>query len=278
MRLVLSSATILVALAGCGKSAETPVAATSGGASAKGVVATGSPGPTAAATATAAAPAGRSVREENELYEFSYAYPAEAGAIPALRAALDRELDKARADLVTEASSDRAGAAKDGYPYRAHSGITEWKIVSDLPGWLSLSAELYGFSGGAHGMSNFDALLWDRAANVRRAPLDLFASTPAFRAAVKAPFCRALDRERAKRRGPDYPKDDEMFSQCIDPVKEATIILGSRNGRTFDRVGFLIAPYAAGPYAEGSYEVTLPVTPAIRAAVKPQYRGSFGAE
>ena len=45
----------------------------------------------------------------------------------------------------------------------------------------------------------------------------------------------------------------------------------------FDRVGFLIDPYTAGPYAEGTYEVTLPVTRAILAAVKPEYAESFTA-
>ena len=45
----------------------------------------------------------------------------------------------------------------------------------------------------------------------------------------------------------------------------------------FDRIGFLIGPYAAGPYAEGSYDVTLPVTPAVIAAVKPEFRTAFAA-
>ena len=41
------------------------------------------------------------------------------------------------------------------------------------------------------------------------------------------------------------------------------------------RIGFLIAPYIAGPYVEGSYDVTLPVTPALLAKVKPGFRDSF---
>jgi Deacetylase PdaC len=270
MRLTLASAAALLALAGCGKPAELPEPAAPGV-----VLAMASTAATMAPATPPAAAAGRSVREENDRYEFAYSYPAQAGAIPALRAALDRRLDKARADLAAAAENDQASARKDGYPYRAHSRITGWKVVTDLPDWLSLSAELYGFSGGAHGMSNFDALLWDKRAGMARAPIDLFASASAFRAAVQAPFCRALDRERAKRRGPDYPKDDELFGKCIDPVDETTIILGSASGRGFDRIGFLIAPYSAGPYAEGSYEVTLPVGPALLRAVKPEYRAAF---
>ena len=66
----------------------------------------------------------------------------------------------------------------------------------------------------------------------------------------------------------------EIFDECIDPVK-STVILGSSNKQTFDRIGILVAPYEAGPYAEGDYEVTLPVTQAVLAAVKPEYRAAF---
>jgi hypothetical protein len=55
------------------------------------------------------------------------------------------------------------------------------------------------------------------------------------------------------------------------------VILGSKSHKGFDRIGFLIAPYNAGPYAEGSYEVTLPVTAAVVAAAKPEYRAAFVA-
>jgi len=53
------------------------------------------------------------------------------------------------------------------------------------------------------------------------------------------------------------------------------VILGSADKQHFTRIGVLIDPYAAGPYAEGGYEVTLPVTPAVLRAVKPEYRALF---
>jgi hypothetical protein len=166
-------------------------------------------------------------------------------------------------------------AKKNNFPYHAHSSQTEWKVVTNIPGWLSLSAQSYVFSGGAHGNTGYDALLWDRSTGARRQALDLFTSVAAFKAAVGTQFCAALDRERAKRRGSDGFAKDDPFSQCIDPAKDTTIILGSANGARFTRVGFLIAPYAAGPYAEGTYEVTLVLTPAMLQAVKSQYRAYF---
>ena len=54
------------------------------------------------------------------------------------------------------------------------------------------------------------------------------------------------------------------------------MILGSSDRKRFNRIGLLVGPYAAGPYAEGSYDITLPVTPAVLKAVKPEFRAAFG--
>lgn len=231
--------------------------------------------PTASPTPTAPAGGARTVEVENPLFEFNYAYPAKVGAIPGLKAMLDARLDKDRAELEAASRKDQAEAAKDGYPYRAHSSGTKWQVVTDLPRWLSLSAEMYEYSGGAHGMTFFDSLLWDREAEVSRAPADLFTSKAALSRVLREPFCAALDKERAKRRGgPVNRNSGDQFDECIDPV-ESTLILGSSNGRTFDKIGVLVAPYAAGSYAEGTFDLTLPVTQAVLATVKPEFRGAF---
>ena len=221
-----------------------------------------------------APPPARAVEQKNALLDFSYSFPAAAGAIPQVRAILEADLAKTRADLGKEAVRDRREALKQGFPFRPYTSMTKWQVVTDTPGWLSLSAQVYVDTGGAHGNTGFDTLLWDKGARLRRAPIELFTSAAAFKAAVAAPFCAALDRERAKRRGPDFGGGD-MFSKCIDPINDATVIVGSADGRRLTRIGFLIGPYAAGPYVEGTYEVTLPVTPALLRVVKPQFRAAF---
>lgn len=222
-----------------------------------------------------AVPAGRSVDASNDLYAFSYSYPDAAGAVPALKDLLDTQLYDARDQLASSSHDDQVAAKKQGFPYHQHSYTAKWEVVTDLPGWLSLSAEIYTFSGGAHGMTNFDTLLWDRRAEKIRKPRDLFTSTDALRNAIRDPFCDALDKEREKRRGEPVQRDSgQIFTECIDPAAQ-TLILGSTNGQTFDRIGILVAPYEAGPYAEGTYEVTLPVTGKVMAILKPQYRTGF---
>jgi hypothetical protein len=241
------------------------------------------PQPTASATATGAAaaapaaPAGkeRKVSESSERYEFEYAYPAAADAIPRLKAQFDADLAKQRAELVTEAKEAADDAKTNGYPFNPHSRSLDWKVVTDLPGWLSLSTIVSTYQGGAHPNYVYDALLWDRGADRQRAALDLFTAKEALSAAIGRPFCDAIDRQRQKKRGESIDRESgDMFTNCLDPV-DYTVILGSSNRATFDRIGVLVPPYEAGPYAEGSYEVTLPVTAKVLALVKPEYRKFF---
>jgi hypothetical protein len=220
----------------------------------------------------------RSVTESNDLYEFEYSYPAAAGGIPALKVMLDAELDKQKAALITGARELRAESKKNDIPYNPLGDWVAWKVVTDLPAWLSLSADVSSYEGGAHPNHGFAALLWDKQANLRREPIDLFTTKAALSRAIRKDFCAALNKQRAQKRGePIDPNSKDEFDQCIDPA-ESTMILGSSNHQTFDRVGVLVAPYEAGPYVEGDYEVTLPVTDAVMAAVKPEYRLSFSVK
>lgn len=227
------------------------------------------------ALAVAEGEGARAVAEENDLYSFHYAYPAAVSHIPGLKALLDERLEAQRQQLDKDTRAFKLEAQADGFPYRAYDHHTDWAVVADLPGWLSLSAEQYAYTGGAHGMTTFDSLLWDRQADVPRVPLSLFQSPEALEAAVKPGFCGKLDRQRENKRGTRIDRANPgMFDECIG-VASATVLLGSSNRRTFDRVGFLIPPYEAGPYVEGSYEVTMPVTRAVMEAVRPEFRESF---
>jgi len=228
----------------------------------------------AAAPALAATP-GEWTAPASPLYSFSYAIPPQAAAIPALRARLLADRAAQLAKVRHDAAAEAAEAKRAGFPVRKFEYQQAWQVVTSLPGWLSLSASTYSYTGGAHGMTWSSAMLWDRKAARARNPLDLFTSKPALSEAIRTGFCAALNRQRAEKRGePVKPGSTDEFDRCIDPVGQ-TVLLGSRGRRAFDRIGILVAPYEAGPYAEGSYEVTVPVTPAVLAAVRPQYRSSF---
>lgn len=280
MRRLAAIVSLGLALAGCEQNAPAPAAKAGAATSATGSPAT----PSAAASAQAsvstptAAGGARTVSEQHDLYSFDYAYPAQAGAIPALKAWLDAELDRERAELVARAKMGRVEARQGGFPYNAYYRATGWDVVTDLPGWLSLSAGIESYEGGAHPNHWPATLLWDKANGKRRAPLDLFVSKQALSQAIRVDFCAAIDRQRTEKRGEKIDRtSSDMFTACIDPA-EQTVILGSSNRRTFDRIGVLVAPYEAGPYVEGEYEATVPVTAAVLAAVKPEYRASFAVK
>ena len=232
----------------------------------------------AASPARKAAPKGaaRHVKEADDLYEFDYAYPAAAGAIPALKAMFDAHIDKVRGELITEAKEEKALSGGD-FVYHPHSRSFDWQVVTELPGWLSLSTLASTYTGGAHPGYWFESVLWDKTANQERKALDLFTSKQPLSAAIRPAFCKAIDRQREKKRGePITRSPDDMFSECLDPV-DYVVILGSSNRRAFDRIGILVPPYEAGPYAEGEYEVTLSVTSEMLAVVRPEFRRSFSA-
>lgn len=205
---------------------------------------------------------------------FRYTYPPAAARIVPLRRWLEADRTTLYARFLVDTRVAQREARKDGYPYRAWDFQKEWSVVTETPRFLSLSGSLYAFTGGAHGNTGSLALLWDKRAQRRLALTAVFGSPAAIQAALGADFCGRLDVERASRRGARVTRGTGPFNDC-PKVSEATLILGSTDRRAIDRVGLLVDQYVAGPYAEGMYEVTLPVTPRLLAAVKPEYRAAF---
>ena len=203
-------------------------------------------------------------------YEFGYSYPAAAARIPGMKSWLEAEKARIRSKTARDGAAGRREAAKSGYPYRRYSYEKTWKLVTDTPRFLSLSGESYDYTGGAHGQPASSTVLWDKKAGRALASKAIFASLPALQAAIRTDYCGKLKIEQRRRNAGDVPS-----MNICPPVKDLTVLLGSTNGRAIDRIGLIADPYVAGSYAEGFYEVTLPVTRAIVAAVKPEYRNSF---
>lgn len=236
---------------------------------------TATPSPTA--TASASSSGARSVAEETDDFLFEYSYPAEAGRIVELASLLDIQLEQRREELASESAAARREARQDGFPYNKHSYTAEWKVVTELPGWVSLSADIATYTGGAHGNYTVESLVWDKENERSMDAITLFTSPAALEEALGDRFCEALDRQRAERREEPVPEEsDNQFDQCPG-IDELEILAGSSNTRTFNRLTVYAGPYVAGPYAEGAYEVDLNIDRSILAAVKPEYRDAFSA-
>ncbi|MGQ3099948.1 MAG: DUF4163 domain-containing protein [Sphingopyxis solisilvae] len=214
------------------------------------------------------------VRQSDELIEFAYAYPRDAAVIPRLAEWLDNDRETRRDALLAAARRDQAAAEKAGFPYRRHSHLQKWQIVTNTPRFLSLSAEIETYKGGAHGMTSFATVLWDRNRARQLQPLDLFTSGEAFDAAIREPFCAGIKRAKAAKGIVAEEAPDSPFARC-PPASAQTVWLGSSDGRYLDRMTIAIAPYEIGPFAEGSYKINVPVTGALVAAVKDAFQRDF---
>ncbi|WP_228243045.1 DUF4163 domain-containing protein [Porphyrobacter sp. GA68] len=217
----------------------------------------------------------KAVAQADGVLEYKFSYPATVGSIPQLAQQIDARAEEARSAARSAAEADRATAETDDYPFRPHYLSLEWTVVADLPEWLSLSNAIATYTGGAHGMSGVESLVWDKRNGRALDPVAMFTSPEALDQAVRARYCRALDVQRREKREGDRLGGE--FEEC-PAVTALTVLPGSSNGRTFDRLTLYAGPYVAGPYAEGSYEIAVPVDAAVVAAVKPQYRSAFSGQ
>lgn len=213
----------------------------------------------------------------NGMREFGYGWPAQVSAIPALAAVLEARRDAALAEQKTFWAESLEGCPEDAVSCRNASFDLTWEVVADLPGYLSLSHSFSSYTGGAHGSYGRGSLVWDREAGAALEPAAMFVSPAALDAAMGEAACTALNAERAQRRGePVDVQAGGWSNECVG-IADTVVFLGSSTGKAFDRIGVYYGPYVAGAYAEGDFEFTLPVTDAVLAAVKPEYRAVFAA-
>lgn len=276
MRLALSLIPALLSSAACSSQAD--YASETGIADNPAAMASTGARPTAQARAEAVS-VKQTAEKDGGTWEFAYSWPKAVSAQPELASQLAAERDKAIAE--ERAGWDRQVAEMKGQGEcggcRSSSYGKEWEVVADLPGWLSLSAALSSYSGGAHGMYGVQSLVWDKAKTVSMDGMALFQSPGALQKALGATLCDALNRERVKKgMQPITEGGDRVFPACPG-LDEATVLVGSSNRKTFDRITVYYGPYVAGSYAEGAYELDFPMTPAMVEAVKPAYRGAFSA-
>jgi hypothetical protein len=214
----------------------------------------------------------KSVFKSNWL-DFKYSWSSEVSAIPALVKRFTADMRKQRAGLLAAAKSDAAERKRQGFPFNAYDQTTRITTEGETPRLLSLRVDSYAFTGGAHGNSGTTALLWDRRLSKQIDFNALFRPGSGFITGIRGPYCRALDTERAKRRQGEKLGGD--FDKCPGFSELALISTDSNHNGRFDHLLLIAAPYVAGPYVEGEYEISLAVNAGQIARLKPEYRSSF---
>ena len=206
--------------------------------------------------------------------EVDFAYSTEAAAVPALVKRFQADLAKERRKTVQCGRDETKIRVESGGEAIACSSSTGITTSGQTPRLLSLASAHYAFTGGAHGNGSTTPLLWDRKRGKEIKFASLFSAPDGYASVLRDPYCRALNAERKKRRGPDYEPSSMVpeFDACPKFSELSLIPSGSPQ---FGTIHLIAAPYTAGPYAEGEYDIALPVTARLIAALKPEYRASF---
>lgn len=201
--------------------------------------------------------------------QYSWRVPPEVGVEPKL---FDMMRGKAEAGLAAgraTADRDAAEAKKSGFPVHQYADLSVWTVAADTPRLLALTGQIYGYTGGAHGNTGYDSVIWDRKLGKPIGAADLFTDRAKARAIIEPLVCKALDKERAERRG--GAKSSPEFEKC-PPLTQATVVPYGGFGPVAYQLRAIFAPYVAGPYVEGSYEITIPWPDAVKPLVRPEYR------
>ena len=212
------------------------------------------------------------VDRKGDTVEFNYAWSAEASAIPALVRRLRGDLETSWRAASTTAQSDRAEALTAQRPFKGHKFSRRWTTAGQSSRLLSLDGQT--LIGGTKPSNGAEGLLWDRSARAEIKTERLFAAANDLETLVHAPYCNTLEGERAKRRG-GSARAGEAFSACPKLSELAVVPADSNANRRFDRFRLIAPTGVAGADAEGRYDIAVPVTAELRAALKPAYRSSF---
>ncbi|MBA2879620.1 hypothetical protein HNR63_002697 [Anoxybacillus kamchatkensis] len=108
----------------------------------------------------------KQMKYTNELMEVDLNIPIISGSInQSFQRKVNRLLRKESLDLKREvekqARENMAISKEEGFPYRLHAAVSNYEVTYNQRGILSIPVTLYGYTGGAHGMTvkvpnNFD--------------------------------------------------------------------------------------------------------------------------
>ncbi len=206
------------------------------------------------------------VKRETAELDFLWRAPPELAQAPSMLAAMREQALASAEEMQAGAVEDMKARPADA-PRISHFFVQDWTVAADTPTLLNIRADISMYTGGAHPNHGFAVKYWDKAARREINVGDLFTDWAAAEKLLTPPYCTALDEERKSRRG---EIQSGSFDDC-PPIADQPVALMSWPGQDISGFRILLAPYVAGPYAEGDFEIDVPMTDAIRALVKPAY-------
>lgn len=250
LRLVLVTTAIAASLAACDRGQKTAIEKAPAEALAEGPLTYVSTTPYAKVSLTLP----EAIRSYPDLY--SDLYQSEVGSLK---------------DYVEGAQSDRSEFGSADLP--PYEKTIEYGAPVETGRLFSMVRTDFDYSGGAHPNTVATGVLWDRTTNKRITAEDLFAKD-ANRVALSRTLCQAIDTAKKNRPGSVALSTDSTW-KCPD-LKDLNVVLAAGNAPELaSGLTFLMNAYDVGPYVEGAYYITLPVS-ALGNAINPAYADQFG--
>jgi len=111
--------------------------------------------------------------------EYSYSWPVEVSREPALVKQFKATIAEEMAEQKVQWQEAVESCPPESVSCSSNTLSVEWKVVANLPRFLSLSSDVATYTGGAHGNGAYDALIWDREAQAALDPKAMFRSPQA---------------------------------------------------------------------------------------------------
>jgi hypothetical protein len=198
--------------------------------------------------------------------------PKELGAQPDLHAKLYAEAVQGLKSFAEGAANERAELQGEGSAIPAYSREIDWATAAETPTLLSLRQETTEYAGGAHGNLSYDTLLWDKALKKQVASNAVFKAKADLSGPDKA-LCAALTAAKHARLGANFEPQGEVW-KCPSLADTPFVLAASTQPGKIGGITVLLAPYAAGAYAEGPYEIALPASD-LTSVLAPVYADQF---
>ena len=185
------------------------------------------------------------------------------------RALFDQE-KRLLVDFTQTAKEDRKRLIENGksqpQPYERRE---TWSITAVTPHLISLRGNWFADTGGAHPNHGSEVKLWDRDHGQFILPAELFKPDADFADQDKR-LCAAVTKAKQARMGPNPPG---RWS-CPEWADAHFVLIPSSQPYRIGGLMFLFDPYVIGAYAEGDYEVLIPLAD-FQAKLNPAWASQF---
>lgn len=204
--------------------------------------------------------------------EVKLVLPTQVGALPALYAKLYAE-GRNQLDAFAEGAVEDVESLKaEGMQPQPYAQELSYSAEAETARILSLKLTGYEYTGGAHPNPFLSAFTWDKAEGRQLKVADLLKPGANLAAADKALCDAARAAKRERNEGDDTFAGEPIA--CPTLAKAEVALVPSLTEGKIGGLKVLIGPYEIGPYAEGSYEIVLPLT-VFQGLLAPAYAAEF---